>query len=170
KKEALAFIGIGSNLGDRLALCREAVGRLQENPAIKIIKVSSLYETEPMEFLEQEWFYNAVVQIQTTAAPDQLLNDCQSIENRLRKKVEFPKGPRTIDLDLLFYDQEVVNRPGLTLPHPAAAERPFVLIPLAEIAPDFIHPLLHESAQSLLRRLKTSSRVEKKFAPGWESV
>ena len=170
---AVAFIGIGSNVGDRLALCREAVGLLEaglpgSSPAGRIKKVSSLYETEPMDYLDQEWFYNAVVEIETALAPLQLLKQCQKIETRLGKKIEIPKGPRTIDLDLLFYDRKIIDRPGLILPHPAAASRPFVLVPLAEIAPEFIDPRSGETASALLGRLASGIKVVKKQGPGWE--
>lgn len=168
-----AYIGIGSNIGDRLALCREAVGLIEaglpgSSPAGRIKKVSSLYETEPMEYRDQAWFYNAVAEIETALSPLQLLKQCQKIENRLGKKIEIPKGPRTIDLDLLFYDQKVIDRPGLVLPHPAAASRPFVLVPLAEIAPEFIDPRSGETASTLLGRLGSGIDIVKKEGPGWE--
>lgn len=168
-----AYIGIGSNIGDRLALCREAVRLLEaglpgSSPAGRIKKVSSLYETEPMEYLDQDWFYNAVVGIETPFSPLQLLKQCQKIENQLGKKMEIPKGPRTIDLDLLFYDQKIIDRPGLILPHPAAASRPFVLVPLAEIAPAFVDPRSGETASALLRRLTSGFKIVKKRPPGWE--
>jgi 2-amino-4-hydroxy-6-hydroxymethyldihydropteridine diphosphokinase len=166
------FIGIGSNRGDRLAFCREALHRLEADrlgtkSTVRIKKVSSLYETEPMEYLDQDWFYNAVVEIETSVSPLQLLRQCQRIENRLGKRIEISKGPRTIDLDLLFYHQTVMSRTELTLPHPAAAMRPFVLIPLAEIAPDFIHPLLRQSVSTLASRT-TDLKIVKRMEPGWE--
>ncbi|HZR47698.1 MAG TPA: 2-amino-4-hydroxy-6-hydroxymethyldihydropteridine diphosphokinase [Candidatus Manganitrophaceae bacterium] len=169
----VAYVGIGSNQGDRLALCREALrlleaGRPGAKSAVRIKKISSLYETEPMEYLDQDRFYNAVVEIETTLPPLRLLKQCQKIENRLGKKIEIPKGPRTIDLDLLFYDQKIIDRPGLILPHPAAASRPFVLVPLAEIAPGFLDPRSGESASALLGRLPSGFQIVKKHAPGWE--
>jgi 2-amino-4-hydroxy-6-hydroxymethyldihydropteridine diphosphokinase len=171
----LAYIGIGSNQGDRIALCREAVQRLGASrpgaeSTLRIKKISSLYETEPMEYIDQDWFYNAVVEIETTLSPLQLLHHCQKIEKGLGKRIEIPKGPRTIDLDLLFYGQKVMSRPSLTLPHPAAAARPFVLIPLTEIAPKFVHPILHQTPPALLRRLTAGLKVEKKMGPGWENT
>lgn len=168
RRPAVAYIGIGSNRGDREAFCREAVNRLAARSTVRIKKVSSLYETEPMEYLNQDRFYNAVVEIETALSPLQLLKHCQKIENQLGKKIDIPKGPRTIDLDLLFYNQRRLNRPGLILPHPAAALRPFVLVPLSEIAPDFLHPLLHQTASALLGRLPACIQIEKKIGPGWE--
>ena len=164
----VAYIGIGSNQGDRGAFCREAVDRIGTKSTVRIKKVSSLYETEPMEYLDQDWFYNAVIEIETSLSPLPLLRHCQKIENALGKKIAIPKGPRTIDLDLLFYDQKVMSRPGLTLPHPAAAMRPFVLMPLSEIAPDFVHPVLRQTASRLLAGLSNRIRLEKKKGPGWE--
>lgn len=170
---ATAFIGVGSNLGDRLASCREAVGRLGSKPGIRIKKVSSLYETDPVDYVEQNRFYNAVVMIETSFSPGSLLEGCQEIEGRLGKKILIPKGPRTIDLDLLFYDDRILNEPGLRIPHPAVPDRAFVLIPLVELASDFIHPALHTSVADLLRRVEPSRRgvptgVKKIAAPGWE--
>ncbi len=171
-----AFIGIGSNLGDRLAFCREAVSRLGVIPTVRINKVSSLYETEPVDFIEQPCFYNAVIEVETTLSPHRLLLLCQEIERGLGKKIEIPKGPRTIDLDLLLYDRSVVDEPGLILPHPSLPDRPFVLIPLTEIAPDVVHPVLGETAEGLRQRIKSTSAkaasdpagVKKIAEPGWE--
>lgn len=162
-----AFIGIGSNVGDRIALCREAVHRLRKIPGVQIKKISSLYETEPMEYLDQEWFYNAVVEVESALPPKRLLKAGQEIEAALGKQVAIPKGPRTIDLDLLFYGREILREPGFIVPHPAAATRPFVLIPLAEIAPGYIHPLLHQTVEALLDRLERPAKVEKRFGTGW---
>jgi 2-amino-4-hydroxy-6-hydroxymethyldihydropteridine diphosphokinase len=172
-----AFIGIGSNIGDLLAFCREAVRRLGSTPGIRLKKISSLYETAPVDYLEQSRFYNAVVAVETTLSPDALLKSCQEIERRLGKKILIPKGPRTIDLDLLFYDGQIIDEPGLQIPHPALSDRTFVLVPLDEIAPDFIHPALHTSVSEILRRLNVemsrrdiSTEIEKIAGPGWEKI
>ncbi|MCG3116684.1 MAG: 2-amino-4-hydroxy-6-hydroxymethyldihydropteridine diphosphokinase [Candidatus Manganitrophus sp. SA1] len=172
-----AFIGIGSNLGDRLASCREAVRRLGSTPGIRIKKISSLYETDPVDYLEQDRFYNAVVAVETSLSPDALLKECQEIERQLGKTILIPKGPRTIDLDLLFYHDQILNAPGLQIPHPAISNRAFVLVPLTEIAPDFIHPALHTSVAETLRRLNVetsrrdiSTKIERIAPPGWERI
>lgn len=172
-----AFIGIGSNLGDRLAFCREAIRRLGSASGIRIKKVSSLYESDPVGYLEQNRFYNAVVAVETSLPPRSLLAACQAIEQSLAKKILIPKGPRTIDLDLLFYDQQIIDEPELQIPHPAISNRAFVLVPLSEIAPDLIHPALHLTAAALLHRLEvetsrrdTSTGIEKIASSGWEKV
>lgn len=172
-----AFIGIGSNLGDRLAACRGAIALLEEMPAVRLKKISSLYQTAPVDYLEQPSFYNAVVEIETSLPAPSLLEGCQQIERQLGKRILIPKGPRTIDLDLLFYGSSVIDVPGLQIPHPAAPNRAFVLIPLDEIAPDFIHPTDHISVTELLHRLiaETSRRdlspgVDKIAPPGWEKI
>lgn len=170
---APVFIGIGSNIGDRLASCREAVHRLGSKPNVRIKKISSLYETDPVDYLEQNRFYNAVVVIETSLPPGALLEGCREIEHQLGKKILIPKGPRTIDLDLLFYDHLILNEPGLRIPHPAIPDRAFVLTPLVELVPDFIHPMLHTSVADLLHRLvgETSRNVCTRIAaPGWERI
>jgi 2-amino-4-hydroxy-6-hydroxymethyldihydropteridine diphosphokinase len=166
---SIAYIGLGANQGDRLAFLRKAIRKLRAGE-IRIQKVSSLYETEPMEFEEQGWFYNAVIEVETTLSPHSLLERCRTIEQELGKKIETPKGPRTIDLDLLFYDQLMLETPDLTLPHPAAAIRPFVLIPLVEVAPGLVHPLLRRTASELLHQLRSEYQVEKRSEPGWETA
>lgn len=165
-----AFIGIGSNLGDRLASCREAVRRLGSTPGIRIKKISSLYETDPVDYLKQDRFYNAVVAVETSLSPDALLKKCQEIERQLGKTILIPKGPRTIDLDLLFYHDQILTAPALQIPHPAIPDRAFVLIPMIELVPTFIHPVLHISVTNLLLRLHDPSSVRKIALPGWEKI
>ncbi len=166
----MAYIGIGANIGDRLSFCRKAVCSLQTDKALQVTKISSLYETEPVDFLDQDSFYNAVVALETRLSPDLLLQHCQEIEQDLGKKIKRPKGPRTIDLDVLFYHLLITESPQLTLPHPEVENRLFVLIPMLEIAPDFVHPGLSFPIKTLLARLKSGlvAGVEKRFGPGWE--
>jgi 2-amino-4-hydroxy-6-hydroxymethyldihydropteridine diphosphokinase len=147
------FLGIGSNLGNRLSNLQFAFDHFT------VTKKSSIYETEPVEFLEQPWFLNAVVRIETKFSPQELLAYCQSIEMKLGRKREIAKGPRTLDLDILFYADVVLNEPDLIIPHPAIAERRFVLEPMNEIAPDFIHPVLKISISELLANCPDSSTV-----------
>ncbi len=162
----VAYIAIGSNLGDRIAFCREAVHQLQM--AVLIKKVSSLYETAPVDYFNQGWFYNAVIEIETPLPPHQLLDACQLIEHKMGKKIEIPKGPRTIDLDLLFYDQAIIHEAGLTVPHPALPHRRFVLVPLSEIAPKLNHPTLQKTVPCLLSQLQEDEQIQKRYPPGWE--
>ncbi|HIE64686.1 MAG: 2-amino-4-hydroxy-6-hydroxymethyldihydropteridine diphosphokinase [Nitrospira sp.] len=168
----LAYIGIGSNKEDAAASCRRAVQRLASVDHIWITKVSSLYETAPMCILDQNWFYNAVIEIETSLSPHQLLDCSQTIESQIGKKIVIPKGPREIDLDILFYDQEVINEPDLIIPHPSIPLRRFVLVPMVEIASGMRHPVRGQSVESLLKKLNKENdfMVIKKEDSGWERV
>jgi 2-amino-4-hydroxy-6-hydroxymethyldihydropteridine diphosphokinase len=155
----IAYIGIGSNVGDREANCRRAIELLAE--AGRVMGVSSLYRTEPVGYHEQEDFINAVAAVETDRTPDDLLKVCHAIEDRLGRKRGLRWGPRTADLDILLYGSQVVNRPGLFIPHPRMAMRKFVLVPLAEIAPDAVNPQLHRTAAQLLDELHDRHLVMK---------
>jgi len=175
----LSYIGIGSNLGDRLQYCQKAVSSLTAL-GTNVTKVSSLYETDPVDYIQQANFYNAVLEITTQFDPLVLLEQCQQIERGLEKKIDIPKGPRTIDLDILFMAvasegerlQICVTTPYLTIPHPSALKRRFVLIPMAEIAPDFCPPLppggnARGTIQSILDAMPNDQSVRKVFDPEW---
>lgn len=159
-------------MGNRLVFCQKAVAALCRHPDIQVTLISSLYETAPVDFLEQKHFYNAVVSIKTRLSPEKLLKACQGIEVRLEKKTVIPKGPRTLDLDLLFYGERILHTKNLTLPHPEIARRLFVLVPLAEIAPRKIHPLRACSIETLLSAFQADQckAVEKCFEAGWEKM
>ena len=144
----VAYLSLGSNLGDRVAHLRDAIARLQA--AGSVARVSSFYETEPVELKEQPWFVNCAVELHTTLTPVMLLRKLLEVERSMGRERTQPKGPRNIDIDLLLYDDETVNTTELTLPHPALHERRFVLAPLAEIAPDAMHPQLRKTAKQLL--------------------
>ncbi len=151
---ARVFIGIGSNLGDRAANIAAAVARLGELPGTELVKMSSLIETEPVGPMAQGRFLNGAVELETTLEPRVLLDGLQGIE-AVRGRVRAERwGPRTIDLDLLLYDDRVINAPGLQVPHPRMAEREFVLAPLAEIAPNAVYPLSGKSVGELLADLR----------------
>ncbi|NLT96110.1 MAG: 2-amino-4-hydroxy-6-hydroxymethyldihydropteridine diphosphokinase [Clostridia bacterium] len=135
---AKAFLGLGSNLGDKRANLEEALKKLKNHPRIEILKVSSFYETEPVGFIEQDWFLNIAVKIDTSLTPLELLEFCQSIERDLLRKREIRWGPRTIDLDILLYENFTSQSEKLTIPHPRMKERAFVLVPLEEIEPDLV--------------------------------
>jgi len=152
-----AYLGLGSNLGDREGNLRRALERLQER--LQVEQVSSLYETEPVGYLEQPRFLNAVCHIDTDLAPLPLLRFLKDIEAGLGR--DFTIIPRPIDLDILFYGQLVLSTPELTIPHPRLAERAFVLVPLAEIAPGLIHPVLGRTVKELLAEVAGKDSVRK---------
>ena len=136
-----AYIGIGSNVGDRTMFVRSAVDALDADDDIQVRKVSSLYETAPVGGPPQRSFVNVVVEIDTELSPQALLRTCKSLEEVLgREPSDIRWGPRVVDLDVLLYGEEKVNDPDLEIPHPRMAERRFALVPLLEIAPDAAHP------------------------------
>lgn len=151
------FLGIGCNLGDRERNLEQAKKLL----ALNILKTSSLYETEPVGYLDQPWFLNAAIQVGEGLTARELLTRCQSVEQQMGRKRDIPKGPRTMDIDILFYGELILNEPDLTLPHPAIAERRFVLNPMAEIAPDFIHPVLKKTIQQMLLECPDHSGIRR---------
>lgn len=130
---ARAYLGLGSNLGDKVENLREAVRLIGEDPQTQVVAKSSLYATAPVGYLDQDDFVNGVVEIETGLTPEALLALCQSVEQALRRVRVIRWGPRTIDVDMLFYEGVVSADPVLTLPHPRVHERAFVLVPLAEL-------------------------------------
>jgi 2-amino-4-hydroxy-6-hydroxymethyldihydropteridine diphosphokinase len=163
--EHSAVIGLGSNLGDRAAYLLRAVERLLAR-AIPVVKLSSIYETEPVDFLDQSPFLNmaALVQGPRLPVPRDLLSICLKIEADLGRDRLMPKGPRGIDLDLLIYDDLIIEDRSpdldLILPHPRMHERRFVLVPLVELLPEGMHPLFRTSYSVLLSNLQSPGRVE----------
>jgi 2-amino-4-hydroxy-6-hydroxymethyldihydropteridine diphosphokinase len=137
----IAFIGIGSNVGDRRGFCRRAVEELRSAPTVEIEQVSSLYETSPVGGPPQRSFVNLVVRIATTLTPRALLELCKDIEHKLgRGPSEIRWGPRVVDLDILLFDQEKISEPDLEIPHARLRERKFALVPLLELDPEITDP------------------------------
>jgi len=149
---AAAFIGIGSNLGDREQNCINAIELLAREGLI-VTKRSSLYETEPWGVKDQPEFINMVVEIETETDPRRLLQVLKSIEQGMGRKDTFRWGPRIIDLDILLYDDLVISEEGIQIPHPSMHMRDFVLRPLNEISPDLVHPVLKRSVNDLLAEI-----------------
>jgi len=148
-----AYIGIGSNLGDKRGYCLRALELMDELDGVTVQQRSSLYQSPPLGPPDQDWFVNAVVRVQTSLAPRNLLAALHLIEIQLHRKRNLHWGPRTIDLDLLFYDQEIITEEEIKIPHPELHKRHFVLLPLSEIAPRLVHPNFKKSVRSLLREL-----------------
>lgn len=157
----IVYLGLGSNLGDRVGHVQQALTMLQSHPQIKLLSTSSFYETEPVGFADQDWFVNAVVAIETDLTPNALLLHCQNIEEKLQRVrlIDNKNGPRTIDVDILFYDTLVMNTPDLVIPHPGFHERAYTLVPFLEINSRFLHPVLQKSVEQLHHDLAEPEEV-----------
>jgi 2-amino-4-hydroxy-6-hydroxymethyldihydropteridine diphosphokinase len=154
---SIVYIGIGSNLGDREKNCARAI-ELLRGKGITITKKSSLYETEPWGIKDQPEFMNMAIAIETDLNPHELLALLQKVEVQIGRKKSYQWGPRLIDLDILLYDNIVIDEESLKIPHPLMHERDFVLRPLREIAPGMIHPVLKMNMGELLQRLHNKPR------------
>ena len=157
----IAYIGIGSNLGDKVYQCETAISDILRADQNKLLAKSSLFKTKPIGYTSQDWFVNSVIKIETDLKPLDLLRLLKDIESRLGREKTFRWGPRAIDLDILLFDKEEIEIEGLQIPHPRLQERQFVLIPLAEIDRSLIHPVLKKSIGELLENLKEDQGVEK---------
>lgn len=163
-KRVTVYIGLGSNLGDRKENLRAAGAKIAKMAEVDVILSSSYYESEPVGYTEQGHFLNSVLKVSTTLSPQELLRGLQAIENELKRKRLFRWGPRTIDLDILFYGQEVIQEESLVIPHERLHTRAFVLVPLMELAPDLVHPgsgkTIGEHLQTLDKEGQSVTRVE----------
>jgi 2-amino-4-hydroxy-6-hydroxymethyldihydropteridine diphosphokinase len=157
----IAYIGIGSNLGDKADQCEKAISEILKVDRHKLLAKSSFFKTQPMGYTSQDWFVNGVIKIETNLEPIDLLRTLKTIESNLGRLKTFRRGPRLIDLDILFFDEREIQTEELQVPHPLIHERQFVLIPLAEIDPGLIHPVLGKTVQELLENLKQDQGVEK---------
>ena len=155
----LAYIGFGSNCGDREHYILSALHMLMSSPSSQVRRISSLYESKPVEGVGGSLFLNGVVKMSTSLEPEDLLIYLQTVESSLGRDMDRRSGPRTIDLDILLYGDRVVQTPTLTIPHPKMARRSFVLLPLIEIEPDVVHPLEGRKISDLVPRLEEPAAI-----------
>jgi len=143
------YLSLGSNVGERDANLRRAIARMP--PSVRILRVSPVYETEPLEFTDQPWFLNLAVEAETDLSPSRLLARLAAIERALGRVRAIPNGPRTIDIDILLYGDRLVRTAKLEIPHPRMAARRFVLAPLADLAPGLRHPVTRQTVREMLQ-------------------
>ncbi len=169
-QEQTVFIGFGSNVGDRQEMCDRAITLMGLLPQSHVLGVSSYYETQPVDptdVLGNTWFFNGVVKLETQLTVNRLFDICQETERALGREEENRAGPRTMDLDILFFGQEIHEYPSLTIPHPRLHLRRFVLEPLVELDPQWNHPVLNQSVMELLEVVDDPSQVRRlDLAPG----
>ncbi len=158
----IAYIGIGSNLGDKVDYCEKAILKILNVEKHRLLAKSSFFKTEPVGYLSQDWFVNAVIKIETELEPLELLRTLKGIEAQLGRAETIRWGPRTIDLDILFFDDIQIQTEELQVPHPLLQDRKFVLIPLVEIDRQLIHPVLKKTIQELIEQNSADDqKVEK---------
>ena len=157
----LAYLSLGSNLGNRTANLQAAIQRLASTGSVRV--VSSSYETQPVDVPDQPWFVNCVIALEVDRQPHDLLQGALAIEQEMGRKRTRSKGPRTIDIDILLFGNRIVDESGLKIPHPAMHHRRFVLEPLVEIAPDAWHPLLKKTAREMLATLSSGQIVRRLY-------
>lgn len=158
------YLGFGSNIGDREAQLRAALIELEQSE-VTVRRSASLYATEPRDFAEQPWFLNTVIEVRTLLEPEALLEQCLQIEKKAGRVRDQSKGPRPIDIDILLYRDRLIDQPNLIVPHPRYRERRFVLVPLAELAPDLSDPVCGLTMQQLLDMCPDDGEVRRHGAP-----
>lgn len=154
------YLSLGSNLGDRKAHLEQVLEEMRA-AGLEVQRVSSFYETQPVDFPRQDWFLNCAVEVETEMMPRQLLRKLQRIERRLGRRRLAKRGPRTVDIDILLYENSVIKTAELTVPHPRLAERRFVLEALREIAADARHPVSRKTVGEMLNAVRDTSRVQR---------
>jgi len=159
-----AYIALGSNIPPRFNYLKQAIEAIHELDQVSVINQSAIYETEPVGYKDQNKFLNQVIEVNTSQTALELLELCQSIEDRLGRKRNVRWGPRTIDLDILLYEQEIIEMDQLLVPHPRMTQRAFVLIPLMELAPNLILPIINKTVSEQLESL---SNDEKRGVVKW---
>lgn len=157
---AIVYLSLGSNFGDRVGYVQQATSLLGACDGISIVRTSAFYETEPWGMNSENWFVNAVLEVKTTLSPHALLEECQRIEVQLgRKRSETGYIDRTIDIDILFYNKDIINEENLIIPHKFVHLRAFTLVPLLELIPNFEHPVLHKTISELHNDLENPEMV-----------
>ena len=158
--EHLVYISVGSNMGDRLENCRQGIDALAEPGTTAVAGRSRYYRTEPVDYTDQDWFVNAVAAVRTVLEPEALLKRMQAIQDRAgRQKSAVRFGPRILDLDILLYDDRIMDSPALTIPHPRMHKRRFVLRPICDIDPDIVHPVIGQTVIALLNGLDAEGQA-----------
>ena len=159
-----AYLCLGSNLAGRRRSIERALEEIRAE-GVEVTRVSSLYESEPVDVTNQPWFLNCVAEVESELMPLQLLHRMQRVEQRLGRRRGVRRGPRTIDIDILLFGNHIVHTPVLTIPHPRMTERRFVLEPMRELAPELRHPVSRRTMTELLSEVRDRSRVERTAGP-----